>query len=154
MREKTLGVRLPSELGWERAALDFAARVARRMGFPPERVDDLTTALNEAIANAIEHGNDFDAGKPVQIVLVPGADRLEINVRDRSTRPFPPGFDGGQTPDIDQVIAGQAPVRGWGSFLIRQLVDEARFSSTKAGNVVTMIMRLPPRELLQTRQTG
>src|SRR5207302_3593826 len=97
MKGNTLELRLPSELGWERAALDFAARVARKMGFAPERVDDLTTALNEAIANAIEHGNAHDAQKRVQIVLVPSKDRLKIDVQDRSARPFPEGIGSWQT---------------------------------------------------------
>ena len=141
-------VRLPSELGWEHAALDFAAQVARKMGFTPERIDDLTTALNEAIANAIEHGNAFNAQKRVQIVLFPSKDRLKINVQDRSVRPFPEGIGSWQTPNIDEVIAGRASARGWGSFLIRELVDEAKYSSTKAGNVVTMTMHLRPRQAL------
>jgi len=138
-----LEVRLPSELGWERAALDFTARVAGTMGFSPERVDDLKTALNEAIVNAIEHGNAFNVRKRVKITLVPGPDRLEVNVQDRSARPFPEGFGTQETPDIDEIIAGRAPARGWGGYLIRTLVDEARFSSTHEGNVVTMTMRLP-----------
>ena len=141
-------VQLPSELGWERAALDFTARVAQRMGFSPERVDDLTTALNEAIANAIEHGNAFNVQKRVHITLLPRKDHLKINVRDRSSRPFPAGIGTSKTPDIDEVIAGRAPARGWGSFLIRELVDEAKFSSNRSGNVVAMTMHLRPGQAI------
>jgi serine/threonine-protein kinase RsbW len=154
MNRKTLGVQLPSEFGWERAAMDFAARVARRIGFSSERIEDLLTALNEAIVNAIEHGNAFEVDRQVHIVLVPAEDRLQIDVRDFSRRPFPPGLATRQRPNLDEAIAGRAQLRGWGSFLIRALVDEAEFSSTNGGNVVKMIMHLHPVGLPRSGDPG
>jgi serine/threonine-protein kinase RsbW len=142
MKGKSLELHLPSELGWERAALDFAARVARKMGFSSERIDDLTSALNEAIINAIEHGNGFDARKRVLILLVPRKDRLSVTVQDHAARPFPRTVGTRDRSSIDEAIAGRAPARGWGAFLIRALVDEAEFSSTDRGNGVEMTMYL------------
>ena len=55
---------IPSVLGWERVAVDLAASVARQMGFPSERVEDIKTAVSEATLNAIEHGNRLDASNP------------------------------------------------------------------------------------------
>jgi serine/threonine-protein kinase RsbW len=144
MAGKTLEVHLPSEFGWERAALDFATRVARIMGFPADRIDDLRTALGEAIVNAIEHGNAFDGNAPVRVVFAPTPDRLSISVQDCSNRPFPAGIATREAPNIDDVIAGRISPRGWGSILIRQLVDEAEFRSTVDGNVVTMTIRRDP----------
>jgi serine/threonine-protein kinase RsbW len=38
-------VRLPSRLGFEKVAMGTAASVAALMGFPPERIEDLKTAV-------------------------------------------------------------------------------------------------------------
>jgi serine/threonine-protein kinase RsbW len=139
----TIELHIPSQLGWERAAMDLAAGVARRMGFPADRVDDIKTAISEATINAIEHGNGQDAGQRVQIVLVPGADKLEICIKDQSPRPFGP-LDTA-APNLDDRLNGLTAARGWGIFLIRSLVDEAQFSSTKSGNVVRIVMHLGPQ---------
>ena len=69
--------------------MDLAGSVARQMGFPAERVDDLRTAVLEATLNAIEHGNRLKATKKVSIILAPKPQRLEITVRDRWRRPAP-----------------------------------------------------------------
>ena len=101
-RGKTVELHIPSELGWERVAMDVAAGVATRMGFPPERVEDIRTAVSEATLNAIEHGNALNARKKVFIVLIPGDETLEINVRDRSSRGFVPGADLDVAPNLEE----------------------------------------------------
>ena len=45
---------IPSELGYEKMAMKLAAAVAQQMGFPPERVEDLETAVSEACLNAMD----------------------------------------------------------------------------------------------------
>lgn len=53
---------IPSRLGLERVAIDAAASVAQLMGFSEDRIEDLKTAVDEACLNAIEHGNQQNAG--------------------------------------------------------------------------------------------
>jgi serine/threonine-protein kinase RsbW len=141
-RPRTIELRLPSELGWERTAMDLAASVAQRMGFPPDRVEDIKTAVSEATSNAIEHGNALDGSQTVQIVLVPEGESLEIEVRDRSSTPFVPDDAPVAAPDLDAKLAGLSSTRGWGTFLIKSLVDEVEFSSTSGGNLVRMVIYL------------
>jgi len=138
----TIELRIPSRLGWERTAMDVAAGVATRMGFPPERVDDIKTAVAEATINAIEHGNALDASQKVLIVLLPEGESLEINVQDQSPTPFPPDDESGTEQTLDDRLAGLASTRGWGTFLIKSLVDEVEFSSTSEGNLVRMVIHL------------
>jgi serine/threonine-protein kinase RsbW len=135
-------LRIPNELGWERVAIDVAASIAERMGFPPERIEDIKTAVSEATTNAIEHGNLFDRTKMVSIVLAPGPQKLEIMIRDASIVPFGEDDSLGTPPDLKQILAGKGKVRGWGIFLIKSLVDEAEFTSTDEGNVVRMVVYL------------
>ncbi|MBI2941601.1 MAG: ATP-binding protein [Chloroflexi bacterium] len=142
-RNRTIELGIPSDLGWERAAMDVAASVARCMGFPADRIEDIKTAVAEATLNAIEHGNSLDASQRVLIVLVPEGEKLEINVRDRSSTPFPPAEAVG-APSLEDKLTGLSNTRGWGTFLIRSLVDEVEFTSTSEGNLVRMVIHLEP----------
>jgi serine/threonine-protein kinase RsbW len=122
--------------------MDLASSVARLMGFPAERVEDIKTAVVEATLNAIEHGNQLDASRTVVVFLVPADETLEISVCDDSGTPFANVEQLGTLPSLEDKVAGRSSARGWGTFLIRSLVDEVEFSSTTEGNVVRMVIHL------------
>jgi serine/threonine-protein kinase RsbW len=141
----TIELTIPSILGWERTAMDTAASVAKRMGFPADRIEDIKTAVSEATTNAIEHGNAQDASRKVLIVLVPEGESLQISVRDRSTKRF--SVTAAATvvaPNIEDKLAGLSNTRGWGMFLIQELVDEVEYLSSGSGNEVRMVVHLRP----------
>jgi serine/threonine-protein kinase RsbW len=140
----TIDLGIPSEFGWEAAVADLVRSIARRMGFAPDRIDDMRTALGEAVTNAIEHGNGQDRSKRVQVAFIPEETSLRILVMDESPIPFPPDLGERKPPSIHDLVAGQSPGRGWGTYLIRALVDEISFLSTGRGNVVQMVVRLRP----------
>jgi len=135
--EKKFQLHLPSMLGCEKVAMDFAASVARSMNFPADRVEDLKTAVAEACTNAIEHGNKMDASMKVGISLTVDKGRLQVAVQDEGA-----GIGRIPTPNIDSKIEGKSDPRGWGIFLIKSLMDEVTFESTPEGNVVKMIIHL------------
>lgn len=141
---QTVELHIPSILGWERTAMEVAASVAKLMGFPPDRVDDIKTAVSEATLNAIEHGSPSDTSRRILIVFTPERGTLEIDVRDGSPTPFGSQERLGTPPNLEDQIAGRAPTRGWGTFLIKSLVDEVEFASTAEGNVVRMVIHLEP----------
>jgi serine/threonine-protein kinase RsbW len=122
--------------------MDTAASVAALMGFGADRIEDIKTAVSEATLNAIEHGNALEVSRRVRISLVSARERLEITVQDRSSRPFGANAALNAVPSLADKLAGRSPPRGWGLFLIRSLVDHAEFSSTRAGNIVRMVVRL------------
>lgn len=127
--------------GAEKVAMDFAANIAKSMNFPPERVEDLKTAVAEACMNAIEHGNKLDSTTRVGIRLVVDKDKLQIAVQDQGS-----GVAKTRTPDIESRMEGKLDPRGWGIFLIENLVDEVTFESTAEGGVVKMIIYLEKQE--------
>jgi serine/threonine-protein kinase RsbW len=136
--KKKFELHVPSVLGCEKVAMDFAASVAKAMAFPPDRVEDLKTAVAEACMNAIEHGNKMDASTKVGVTLTVVDGRLQVDVEDEGR-----GIGTVQTPDIETKIAGEGDRRGWGIFLINSLMDEVTFESTPEGkNVVKMIIHL------------
>jgi serine/threonine-protein kinase RsbW len=135
--ERKFELHVPSTPGSEKLAMDFAADIARRMNFPAERVEDLKTAVAEACMNAIEHGNKLDAGTRVGIRLTVGADRLQVAVQDKGR-----GVGSVAKPDIDSRIEGKTEPRGWGIYLIENLMDEVTFESNAEGSVVKMLIYL------------
>ena len=136
--EQKIELHIPSALGLEKLAMDFAGSVAKAMNFPADRIEDLKTAVSEACTNAIEHGNKLDAGTKVGITLTMLDDRLQVDVQDEGSGGRP-----ASEPDIDAKMAGEGERRGWGIFLINSLMDEVTFEATPEGkNVVKMIIHL------------
>ena len=133
--EQTIKVNLPSRLGYERIAMESSASFAKIVGFVPERVEDLKTAVAEACTNAIEHGN---RGRPHARVIVTmnyEGGVLSVSVVDEGEgiEEFP------EEPDILPKIQN---FRGRGIFLIKRLVDEVEFNKmTSEGHMVRMIIK-------------
>jgi len=135
---KKMELSIPSVMGSEKVAIEYAASVAKMMQFPPERIEDLKTAVAEACMNAIEHGNKMDANTKVGISFTVEDSRLKVVVQDGGT-----GVGQIEPPSIEQTMEGKKKFRGWGIFLIKRLVDEVEFeTSPGAGNVVRMIIHL------------
>ena len=136
--EQKLEIHIPNILGSEKLAMDFAAKAAKNMGLSGERIDDLKTAVSEACLNAIEHGNKLDASMKVGIILNVEELNLQVTVQDVGDEIGPV-----ETPNIEDKIEGKSDRRGWGIFLIKNLVDEVKFESApEGGNLVRMIIHL------------
>jgi serine/threonine-protein kinase RsbW len=127
-------------LGYERVAREAAATVARRLGFTPERIDELQTAVDEACTNAIRHGSKSDARMKVVVLLSADEKKLDILVKDPGAGDLPPTEV--VAPDIQAQVEGRSPTGGLGLWLIRQMVDEAYFveDDESGGNQFRMII--------------
>ena len=139
-RGTSVEVRLPSRLGFEKVAMGTAASVAKLMGFPDDRIEDLKTALAEACINAIEHGNHLNDNLCVGVILSASAEALEVKVMDNGS-----GITKAPSkPDIDRKMHGEEDPRGMGMFLIQSLVDEAEWVKGSAGNgsYVRLVIKL------------
>ena len=87
-------------------------------------------ALEEALVNAIKHGNQMDRLKKVRIVSRIYSDRIEIDITDDG-----PGFDPGDVPDPTAFENLERPC-GRGLMLMRHYMTEVAYS--ERGNTVTM----------------
>jgi len=136
----TVEVRLPTKMGYEKVAMSTAASVAKLMGFPEDRIEDLKTAVAEACINAIEHGNRLNEKLSVGVVLRADNDALEVKVLDdgRGIKAQP------MKPDIDRKMHGDEDPRGMGMFLIQALVDEAEWVTGSDGksSYVRLVIKL------------
>jgi serine/threonine-protein kinase RsbW len=139
-RGTAVEVKLPSRLGFEKVAMGTAASVAKLMGFPEDRIEDLKTAVAEACINAIEHGNHLNDNLSVGVILSASDRALEVKVMDTGA-----GISKTPSkPDIDRKMHGEEDPRGMGMFLIQALVDEAEWvkGSPGKGSYVRLVIRL------------
>lgn len=138
-QQNTIEIHIPSVLGYEKVAMDSAAAVAEIMQFHRSRVEDLKTAVSEACINAIEHGNRLKKSTAVLVTLKMCSKSLEVHVHDQGR-----GLESELVnPNIDAQVESKADTRGWGVFLIRNLVDEVEFKRVpEGGNVTRMVIRL------------
>jgi serine phosphatase RsbU (regulator of sigma subunit)/anti-sigma regulatory factor (Ser/Thr protein kinase) len=130
---------LPSAPGNERQAMELVERAVADIGLGSARLERLKTAVAEATMNAMEHGNEYRPDRPVSIRVLHSADRLRVQVTDQ-------GGAGElaetEAPDLEAKLEGRQKRRGWGLFLIEEMVDEARVTSEGGGRTVELVMRL------------
>jgi serine/threonine-protein kinase RsbW len=132
-----------SEPGNERLALAQVAAAVAGEGLSPARLERLKTAVAEAAMNAIEHGNQNRPELPVTVRVAATGRELSVRITDQGgDRPLPQ--DG--APDLEAKLQGLQGPRGWGLFLIRNMVDELRTFRGELGHGVELIMRLPAGE--------
>jgi serine/threonine-protein kinase RsbW len=139
LNERTVEVSLPNKLGYERIAMECSASFAKIVGFVPERIQDLKTAVAEACLNAMEHGNKCHPDKRVIVTMNYEADVFSVTVVDEGEGLEElPG-----EPDIEEKILNLQTPRGLGIFLIKQLVDQVEFNKmSNEGHMVRMEIKL------------
>jgi anti-sigma regulatory factor (Ser/Thr protein kinase) len=129
---------LPSEPGNERLALARVADAVASLGLAGPRLERLKTAVAEATMNAIEHGNHNRPEIPVDVEVVQSSDEIVISISDS-------GGDstggGPEEPDLELKLAGLQSPRGWGLFLIRNMVDAIDVTTDGARHTVWLTMR-------------
>ncbi|MBN8637170.1 MAG: ATP-binding protein [Anaerolineae bacterium] len=147
MALKTIELKIPCESGYEKIAMRCAGDLAQRMGFTPERILDLETAVSEACINAFEHGNHYDGETRIYVSMTAHPDRLAIDVADEGRDGTPTAADF-ELPDIGAQIDGALPAGGLGLFVIKSLVDEAEFvpPDLGTGNQFRMVIHLQSEE--------
>jgi serine/threonine-protein kinase RsbW len=107
----------------------------------PERtLERLKTAVAEATMNAMEHGNRYNPEVPVKIEVWLLEDRLLVRIIDRGGSP--PPSPNAQRPDLEAKLEGMQTPRGWGLFLIRNMVDDLRVSANPDHHTVELITYL------------
>ncbi len=109
---------------------DFAGRAARAFGFDDEHSHEFLSATNEALANAIEHGAPWQAGK-ILLRVTDDGDTLSAYV-----------CDGGRF-DADLSRLPGWPERGRGLALISALMDEVELTPSDEGTVIRLSKHRP-----------
>lgn len=130
---------LPSAPGNEREAMKRVERVVAELSLGSARLERLKTAVAEATMNAMEHGNEYRADRPVAIRVLHSPDRLRVLVTDQGDAAE---LSEPETPDLKAKLEGRQKARGWGMFLIEKMVDEAHATNDEGGHTLELVLRL------------
>lgn len=123
--DSTLRGDLPSTLEHVRAVLGFITqRSLLAECWSSVVVFQIRLALDEALSNALEHGNRFDPDKRIKMEVHCTADRFEASIEDEGE-----GFDPHSLPDPRAEANLQALLEGGrGVFLMRCYMDGVRYN--------------------------
>jgi serine/threonine-protein kinase RsbW len=133
---------VPSEPGNERQAMEAVADVIKDLGLTQQRLERFKTAVAEATLNAMEHGNDYRAELPVLIEVSVSDTQLSVKITDEGSGP--PAFHS-ETPDLEAKLKGMQTPRGWGLFLIKNMVDDMEVTGDEHHHTVELILHLAGR---------
>lgn len=103
----------------------------RELGYPQSDLFAVRLAVNEALVNAIEHGNRRDPNKKVTIACQIDPEKAEIIVTDQGA-----GFEPGSVPDCtaDENLCKTC---GRGIAMMRGFMDTVEFEGK--GNTVKLV---------------
>lgn len=128
-----VALRMPSDIQLLDGVLDYLNERMLQLGLINPDDTEVIIALDEAIVNAIKHGNKGDARKSVHIVAEFNADGARFSITDEGQ-----GFDRAQVPDPTDPCR-LLETSGRGLLLIRHIMDEV--CHNEAGNCVEMFKR-------------
>jgi serine phosphatase RsbU (regulator of sigma subunit)/anti-sigma regulatory factor (Ser/Thr protein kinase) len=129
----------PSQPGGERQAAIQVLESLQGIDLTEARRKRLETAVAEATLNAMEHGNHYQEDLPVEIRVFTSQDSLVVRIKDQGVGTSIP--DSTQ-PDLDAKLAGEQSPRGWGLYLIKNMVDELHTTQDETHHIVDLIINL------------
>ena len=130
---------MQSHAGNERIVMNRVAEAISAAGIEAPALARIKTAVSEAAMNAIEHGNRFSEDMPIGVQVLLTEDEVLVRITDGGgDRAMPEP----STPDLEAKLAGKEKPRGWGLFLIKNMVDEVNVRSDGSRRVVELVVRL------------
>ena len=123
-------VTIPSDLGEAHALQARIEDALRARGYDERDLFAIKLALEEALVNAIKHGNQLDPDKSVHVHYRIAPDRFDVRITDEG-----PGFNPADVPDPTLEETIERPC-GRGLLLIRGFMSSVEYHGS--GNVVTM----------------
>jgi len=123
-------VTIPSDTAEARRVQEAIEAQLSARQFTDKEIFSVRLALEEALVNAIKHGNQMDRSKKVHVSYRFHQERFEIHIRDEGT-----GFDPTDVPDPTAVENLDRPC-GRGLMLMRHYMTEVHYNDR--GNTVSM----------------
>jgi len=129
---------LPSERGASRLVMDDLLEQLGLHGWEPSDIFGIHLAVEEAIVNAIVHGNKLDPAKTVHVSCSVSPELARIEITDAGA-----GFDPASVPDCTLEERLEVP-SGRGVMLMRSFMTRIEYNAR--GNSVLLEKRRGPHE--------
>ena len=126
--------KMPSDLAYLDGVLDYLNERMLNLGIVKPGDSDLLIALDEAIVNAVKHGNKCDPRKAVHVIAEFDSDGARFTVADEGA-----GFAREGVPDPTDSCR-LLETSGRGLLLINHIMDEVCYN--QAGNRLEMFKRV------------
>lgn len=121
---------IPSDTGAGKRILDEVLSQLATHEWEQRDIFGVHLAMEEALVNAIKHGNRCDMSKNIHVLCELSRERFLVKIRDEG-----PGFDPDQVPDCTDQDRLEMPC-GRGVLLMRSFMSSVEF--TDKGNCVVM----------------
>jgi serine/threonine-protein kinase RsbW len=122
---------IPSDLSEARRIQSLVEQVLQKWGYSEHDIFAIKLALEEALVNAIKHGNQMDPDKKVHVRFAVNDRQFEIHIADEG-----PGFNPDDVPDPTDPENLERPC-GRGLLLMRGFMTHVEYAPP--GNQVRMI---------------
>jgi serine/threonine-protein kinase RsbW len=123
-------VTIPSDTVQGQAVQERIVKILEDLQYSDRDVFGVRLALEEALVNAIKHGNGMDPDKQVRVICRAGADHVYIEIEDQGE-----GFDPHDVPDPTALENLERPC-GRGIMLMRAFMTRIEYNP--AGNCVIL----------------
>lgn len=123
--------------GNERQVMEQVAQAISPLNIPKTRLERLKTAVAEATMNAMEHGNHYREDQPVVVRVQASREAVSVSITDHGSGEQIPQAE---TPDIEAKLSGLQTPRGWGLFLIKNMVDQMNVNTDERHHTVELIL--------------
>jgi len=133
--KERIEITIPSDLDYMHSVLSYMLERVAEFGIAEPASCNLLVALDEAITNAIKHGNKSDPEKKVKIVAELSAEEARFTIRDEGD-----GFNPAGVPDPTDPDRLLNP-HGRGILFMNHIMDEVHYN--ERGNEITLIKRAP-----------
>jgi len=135
LMNETIDLSIESKLELVETVESLANSASAKLGFDEVDAGWIELAVREAVVNAIKHGNQYLAGKQVDVQFLVGPDALSIYVRDRGM-----GFDPASLLDPLEPENLLNPT-GRGILWMRAFMDEVEYSAHPEGGCVVQMKK-------------
>ena len=132
-----LELEVESRPGNERGVAEQVGAAAAAAGLSDGRLERLRTAVAEATMNAMEHGNAYRPDQPVRVEVLVSEQAVVVRITDHGE----PGDEPVEQPDLEAKLAGLQRPRGWGLFIIRNMVDRLEESTAGGRHTLELTMQ-------------
>ncbi len=127
----TESIKIPSDLKHIRKVSSRIVDLLVERGIDKSRIFDIRLSVEEAVINAVEHGNKRARGLSVNVFFTIDDGKIEVTVEDEGK-----GFSHSELPDPTKD-ANILRSRGRGRYLIYKLMDKVEYN--EKGNRIKLV---------------